>query len=225
MYQSEQINELVGALSKAQGEMNNAKKDSSNPFYNSKYADLGSVWEACREALSKNGLAIIQTTNNLENELYLVTTLAHSSGQWMKSYLPIKYNDSGVEINKYGKETKINPLHKMGSSLTYLRRYALSAIVGVAPDDDDDGNSGGQTYVKEQKKPIPDVDLEKKIIDRKKEICELAGKENKEDLVEYINRIKSIFKSHGEDEIFLSCSSHEFVEKFHEWKKNKTKVA
>ena len=124
MNQSENINELVTALSKAQGEITCAVKDTSNAFFKSRYADLSSVWNACRAPLSKNGLAVFQTMENKDDgKIILVTTLAHSSGQWIRSYLPVLM----VKQDAQG----------MGSSITYSRRYALSAIVGVAPDDDD----------------------------------------------------------------------------------------
>jgi hypothetical protein len=126
--QSENINELVSALSKAQGEINPAIKDSKNPFFKSNYADLSSVWNVCKEVLPKNGLAVIQTTDvNAEGKCILITTLAHSSGQWMRSCLPI-LNEKG---NAQG----------LGAAITYTRRYGLSAIVGVTCDEDDDGNA------------------------------------------------------------------------------------
>lgn len=131
MNQSEQINELISALSKAQGAMSAAAKDCSNPFFKSKYADLSSIWNACREPLSANGLAVIQTVQQRENGDVLYTMLGHSSGQWISSSMPLRIKSDG----------KTNELQVMGSCLTYLRRYALAAIVGVAPDEDDDGNS------------------------------------------------------------------------------------
>lgn len=151
---SENINELICALSKAQGLMSGASKDSSNPFFNSKYADLNSIWNACREALSQHGLAVIQTTNrDQDGELYLSTLLAHSSGQWIRSDLPIKIKvPETPETDKFGKPKKVNELQLLGSCLTYLRRYALAAIVGVAPDEDDDGNSGAGYQARTQKK-------------------------------------------------------------------------
>ena len=124
--QSDQINELATALAKAQGEMNPAIKDSKNPFFKSNYADLASVWNACREVLSKNGLAVIQGMDMKDGQSVLITTLAHSSGQWTRSLLPI-LNEKG---NAQG----------LGSAITYMRRYALSAIAGVTCDEDDDGN-------------------------------------------------------------------------------------
>jgi hypothetical protein len=122
--QSEQINELAEALAIAQGQITGALKDSANPFYKSKYADLASVWDACREHLSKNGLAVIQTTENVSpDQVTVVTTLAHKSGQFIKGVLAMTPKDGGPQ--------------SFGSCLTYARRYALAAIVGVAQIDDD----------------------------------------------------------------------------------------
>jgi hypothetical protein len=127
MSQSEVINELAAALSKAQGEMQAAIKDKINPFFKSRYADLGSIWDAARPVLSKYGLCIMQTTEMSPDggKVIMVTTLAHTSGQWVKSYIPLN-------------PTK-NDSQGMGAAITYLRRYSLSAIVGVVCDDDDDG--------------------------------------------------------------------------------------
>ena len=127
MNQSENIAELAGALAKAQGEMQAAIKDSVNPFFKSKYADLGSVWDAARPVLSKNGLCVIQTTEMIGEKTVLVTTLAHASGQWIKSHLPLNPSK--------------NDSQGVGSAITYLRRYSLSALVGVVCDDDDDGET------------------------------------------------------------------------------------
>lgn len=123
MNQSEQINELATALSKAQASIGPAIKDSYNPFFKSKYADLSSVWAACKEPLTKNGLAVVQTMSAQEGKMFLITTLTHSSGQWMSSTLPIcpmKNDPQGL-----------------GSAITYLRRYSLASITGVTTDDDD----------------------------------------------------------------------------------------
>jgi hypothetical protein len=133
MTRSEQINELAAALAKAQGQIKGAMKDSANPFFKSKYADLASVWEAFRQALSTNGLSVRQSPQLLSPSQpdgpYIVmvqTLLMHTSGQWVQ-------------------DTAATPIEKMdaqgvGSATTYLRRYALAAFVGVAPEDDD-GNA------------------------------------------------------------------------------------
>lgn len=127
MNQSENINELAAALAKAQGEMQAAIKDCINPFFKSKYADLGSVWDAARPVLCKNGLCIMQTTEMLGEKIVMVTMLAHTSGQWVKSYLPLNPSK--------------NDSQGVGAAITYLRRYSLSALVGVVCDDDDDGET------------------------------------------------------------------------------------
>lgn len=157
MYQSEQINELATALAKAQGQISPAIKDSSNPFFKSKYADLSSVWNACKDPLSSNGLAVLQTMDYRDNQLFLVTTLAHSSGQWMRSSIPIV--------------TEKNNAQGIGAAITYMRRYALSAMVGITCDDDDDGNA---SVIMPERKPTPIPNVGGKIITQGQAI-ELEG--------------------------------------------------
>jgi len=143
MNQSESIAALAAALSKAQADITGALKDSANPFFKSKYADLASCWDACRKQLSDNGLSVIQTTDYTNAGLVLVTTLAHSSGEWICGYLPILTKDSSSQ--------------SQGSGITYARRYALAAVVGLAQIDDDGGTA--QTINKPQIKPDPSVIL------------------------------------------------------------------
>ena len=141
--QSDNINELLAALAKAQGMMSAAAKDCKNPFFKSSYSDLNSIWNACREPLSSNGLAVIQTVQQRESGDVLFTVLGHSSGQWISSTMSIRMKSDG----------KTNELQVMGSCLSYLRRYSLAAIVGVSSaEEDDDGNSGGNSY---QARPSP----------------------------------------------------------------------
>ena len=121
--QSESIAALAAALSKAQADITGALKDSSNPFFKSKYADLASCWDACRKQLAANGLCVIQTTGMTDAGLVLITTLAHSSGEWILGHLPVAAKDSSPQAQ--------------GSGITYARRYALAAIVGLAQIDDD----------------------------------------------------------------------------------------
>lgn len=123
MKHSESIKELAQALAKAQSQIEGAKKDASNPFFKSKYADLSSVWAACREPLTKNGLSIIQS-GSIENGVqHLTTLLCHASGEWISSEMILK--------------PMKDDLQALGSALSYLRRYSLSAIVGVVAEDDD----------------------------------------------------------------------------------------
>lgn len=131
MNQSEQINELATALSKAQAEIQPALKDSVNPFFKSKYADLASVWSACKDPLTKNGLSVLQMMDYKEGQLVLLTTLAHASGQWVRSCLPVLSAKQDAQ--------------SIGSAITYMRRYSLAALVGVTTDEDDDGNAATYT--------------------------------------------------------------------------------
>ena len=133
MNQSDNINELALALAKAQGEMDNAKKDCNNPFFKSKYADLTSVWAACREPLTKHGLAVTQTMADQDGKLILITMLLHASGQWIKSCLPIIAQKPDAQA--------------LGAAITYMRRFSLSAMVGICPEDDDGNIASGRTVI------------------------------------------------------------------------------
>lgn len=129
MNQSEKINELATALSKAQSQIVPAKKNGVNPFLKSKYADLCSVWEACQKPLTSNGLSIVHAMDYQDKQLVLLSTLLHTSGQWMRSVVPLP---SDITNNK-------KDVQALGSALTYYKRYNLSALTGVVTDDDDDG--------------------------------------------------------------------------------------
>ena len=142
MNHSENINEIAGALAKAQAKIKNATKESENPFFHSRYADLASVWDACREPLAENGIAVVQSPEYVPdtNMVVLETMLTHSSGQWMASQLtgiPVKEVNETVDGQKVRKEVESRTPQAIGSCITYLRRYALAAFVGVAPEDDD----------------------------------------------------------------------------------------
>lgn len=149
--QSDQINELATALAKAQSEMEPAIKDSANPFFKSKYADLPAIWNACKDPLTKNGLAVIQTMDFRDGQCVLITTLAHSSGQWMRSLLPIV--------------TEKNNAQGIGSAITYMRRYALSAIAGITADDEDD-DANAACRLPEKKAPSPKIETLDETISR-----------------------------------------------------------
>jgi hypothetical protein len=120
---SSDITALAVALAKAQAQVKGAKKDEDNPFFKSKYADLASVWEACREALTSNGLSVVQLPGYADGVVTVDTMLLHVSGQWIRG-------TAGTKVAK-------DDPQGVGSAITYLRRYALSAVASVAPEDDD----------------------------------------------------------------------------------------
>ena len=150
--QSETIGALAAALSKAQADITGALKDSSNPFFKSKYADLASCWDACRKQLAANNLAVIQTiyVHWESGQTMLATTLVHSSGEWIRSDLPVLAKDLSPQAQ--------------GSGITYARRYALAAIVGLAQIDDDAEAAQGRSFTND-----PRGDLGKKVDQTKRD--------------------------------------------------------
>lgn len=178
--QSENINELATALSKAQGEMQAAIKDSVNPFFKSKYADLGSVWEAARPVLSKYGLCVMQTTDMLGDKIVLFTILAHSSGQWIKSSIPLNPSK--------------NDSQGVGAAMTYLRRYSLSALLGVVNEDDDGETAVGRGQAQQErkqeqpKKPLPESKVTTLSSDKK---SVAINQEQLDTLLEILPRVES----------------------------------
>jgi hypothetical protein len=124
---SDQINEIAAALAKAQATIKDAAK--SIQAYNYKYADLASVLQIVRPALSSNGIAVLQDTETLPNASISVTTrLLHVSGQWVESS-PLALV---IEAKK-----GLSAAQNAGSVVTYARRYSLAALVGLAQEDDD----------------------------------------------------------------------------------------
>jgi len=136
MTTSEQINELAAALAKAQAAMKNAALNKTNPHFRSKYADLAGIRDAVIPSLTANGIAVVQTLDVLGHpacdsppRLYVLTRLLHASGQWIESRCQIP---------------DVPDMQKMGSAITYARRYSLSAICGIAADEDDDANEAAR---------------------------------------------------------------------------------
>lgn len=120
---------LESALAQAQGEMGLALKDKTNPFYKSNYADLTSCFGAIRECFSKYGLSISQTMRVKDGVTILVTHLMHKNGRRLNSEMALP---------------PIADPQKLGSCITYYRRYMLCAIAGIATADDDDGNAAAK---------------------------------------------------------------------------------
>lgn len=125
------IGAIAAALAKAQGELEDAKKDATNPHFKNRYATLSSVRAAVTPAFSRNGLAVAQYFDPHGTDgVCIVTLLMHSSGEWIKSklYLPVSKKDA----------------QGFGSAISYGRRYALAAIANIASDDDDDAEAAAR---------------------------------------------------------------------------------
>lgn len=137
MKTSENVNEIVSALVAAQREFTAAKKDSLNPHFGSKYANLAAVWDACSGPLAENGLVATQDATRDEHGVSVTTRITHVSGQWME------YGPLCVPLDKPN-------AHGVGSAITYGRRFSLSAALGIVADDDDDGNAAAEQAPKKQ---------------------------------------------------------------------------
>ena len=118
---------LDAALAKAQGEIEAASKDKTNPAFKSRYADLTAIWGACRPALAKHAISVTQwPVHSEDGRLHMITRIAHG-GEWIKAHFSIPV-------------TKQDP-QGYGSATTYAKRFTLAAALGVVADEDDDGNA------------------------------------------------------------------------------------
>lgn len=121
-FMSAEINEISAALSAFQGEVEQPSLNKENPNFKSRYVDLSGVLKAAQKTMSKHGLSVAQIIDGGD----IITLLSHKSGQWFKSVCPI-----GSYKNQQDR----------GSAITYTKRYAICALLGIAADTDDDGNS------------------------------------------------------------------------------------
>jgi len=120
----ENIKNLAKALVQAQSEMSNAKKDATNPFFKSKYADLNAIREAVLPILNSHGISVLQPMTNIEGKNFIKTILLHETGESIESFTEIIYS-------------KVNDAQAQGSGITYARRYGLQSFVCVGAEDDD----------------------------------------------------------------------------------------
>jgi hypothetical protein len=141
MIRSESISKLLPALIAARASMPPVTKDAQNPHFKNRYATLANVIDATEATLAKNGLVILQATTLGEHGLALVTTLAHTSGEWLQASYPLPNDPAHPQIQ--------------GSALTYARRYTYMAIVGVAPEDDDGEVASGRGQELPARAPSP----------------------------------------------------------------------
>ena len=125
------MKQIAEALVKAQKGFSPALKQSNNPHFRSKYADLATCVEAVIDALNNNGIALMQMTHECQDGVTVETVFIHASGELLsagKLHVPaVKHDAQGY-----------------GSALTYARRYSLMAACGIAPEDDD-GNAAVKT--------------------------------------------------------------------------------
>ncbi len=153
---SESITKIAPAFIKAKAAFLKASKDSDNPFFESKYANLDSYIDGSAAGLAENELAILQDCSGYDGKVCLATMLIHSSGEWIMSE-PIEMTPADKKPTTYG------------SLVTYCRRYSLSSLLGMGSKDDDDGakaSGQGTTNIvtaKSLTKPAPKKEAAKTI--------------------------------------------------------------
>lgn len=203
--QSTEINEIAKALSLAQAELGGTEKDGKNIHFKSAYSTLQSCLSVTREPLAKNSLAIVQQMDVIDGKQMLVTTLVHASGQWLRSYAQIIVEKPTCQ--------------GMGSGISYMRRYALCAMLGLYQEDDD-GNKA------EAKKPkatlieeVSDDDYDAFIMDQKENYTEAY-------VLDYIQVKGKKYGYTAKQTVALALKNmdnfHKEMGNFIEWKKQKT---
>jgi hypothetical protein len=163
MKHSTDTKQVFAALVKAQAEMPTAPKDGNNPHFKSKYATLQSIAETAKPILQKHGLAICQTFETACDGVSIITSLVHESGEYITGSLFLK-------------PTKNDP-QGYGSAITYGRRYAMAAILGIVADEDDDANAASAPVSETRTNAPSDKPWLNKDEPKWKEACEwLAAK-------------------------------------------------
>jgi hypothetical protein len=141
MFRSESLANISAAMAKAFPEINNALKTKVNPHLRSKYADLGAVMDAVKPALQAHGLWFMQHTHERESAVCIETIIFHSSGEFISSgYVSVPVNKADAQ--------------GFGSSMSYARRYSISACFGVSSEDDD-GHAASKAAPKATAKAVP----------------------------------------------------------------------
>ena len=187
MNQSEQINELATALAKMQQQIKVIPKNKtatipmkSGGKFQFSYADLCGILDAVRKPMTENGLCITQVFANEGTSYQIVTTLLHSSGQWLKSFLPISVH--AVDIKQ------------LGAQITYSRRYALASILGVCADDDDEEGLEGNAITPPPPQPKAQVPVPRPVISREEaqeldQMINECGGEFSKHVMEYLKKL------------------------------------
>lgn len=202
---SDDISQLAEAMSKVQGDLGPIYKSKSvrSGSYSYKYADLSEIWECIRLLLSENKLCVMQGFTQQNGTTLFETVLAHSSGQWIKSHIPI---------------TRHEKIQTLGSEITYLRRYALGAILGIVADEDEDGcMANGADKVKKEEVIEPQSALEKRLYKN-------FDKSLHSQVSNYLKELSSVSGTPFETIVDMALNNVvRFTEKFEDWRlKNPT---
>jgi len=176
---SDQIDQLAPDLVAAQRSLRAVAKTATNPHFKSAYVPLEEVMAAAKEALHARGIAILQSTEDEDAAGFnLVTTLLHTSGQWISGRVRMPLDKATPQA--------------AGSAITYGRRYGLSALLGIVADEDDDGHAASHPRkarkVESPANGKPKKTLKERTEDELVHLREWAEREGKDDLVERIDQ-------------------------------------
>ncbi len=161
MNKSESIKNIAVAMNKAQSQMGGASKDSANPFFKSKYADLSSVVQAIKEPFADNGLSYVQFPIEDQGRIGVETMIMHTSGEYLSQSFTVQLTKQDAQ--------------GAGSAITYCRRYGLQAVAGI-PSEDDDGNHAAQKQAGPAKLPsVRDIQTALDDLDEK-QVKSMVGK-------------------------------------------------
>ena len=200
MENNKDLKELINALVKTQLEIKPPIKDKINPRFKSGYSSLDAIYDACRLPLARNGLTLAHSVGYHENKLTLKTTLYHVSGGMIENFIPLYVENQ----------------HSQGfaSALTYSRRYAVTSLLGLPSDDDDDGE--------EATRQASEAMTVKPIIDLGIRLSQLLGEEiDTEQLKRYVTHL-SVTKNIPIPKIVEQASNadnaNRFMSSFSVWK-------
>ena len=161
---------LAAALVAFQSELKPVDKNAENPFFKSSYMTLSNIMTKIQPILEKNKLAVVQMISSLDGQTALRTRVLHESGEFIEDTMPLLL-------------AKEDP-QAQGSAVTYARRYALCAALGIVADEDDDGNKATESYKPEPKSAPTATDKQiKTIYDT---VTRLTGMDNKEDIDKWL---------------------------------------
>ena len=147
MERSEQINELAAALAKAQGKFSPVVRSATNPTLGNRYATLDGVIDAIRKPLAEESLSYVQLIGRRDEHITLTTMLMHESGQYIQTE---------ADINSLAGNRAVNDMEALGATLTYMKKYQLSAFLGLNTERDDDGNAATtKPKQKQQRTTVP----------------------------------------------------------------------
>lgn len=192
MLQSDQIDKLAAALAKAQGAIQNPTKNrevevrtKTGGAYKFSYATLDNIFDTIRAPLADNGLSFTQTLyTNGDSKLRLITLLMHESGQWIRTETPVQVADPGMQA--------------LGSAQTYARRYAISSLLGIAADEDDDANAADGNHIehKTDRKPTRTAEPRQEVEPWKNKVETVKAAI---DAADDISALDTVITKHGDD--------------------------